>query len=919
MLDLDLDLEADLGIDTVKQAETFAAIRERYGIERDESLSLRDYPTLASVIGFVRDRAPGLEPAPEPAAPSAAPVATMHATAAGDVAAATAVPRRIPTPVLRPPLDACVPTGIELGAGSRVIVMQDGGGVGASLVDRLTKLGVDVLAIDDAPDAQELLARIDAWRDDGVVTGVYWLPALDVEASLADLDLDGWRDGLRVRVKLLSHVLRHLYDELSGSGRFLISATRLGGLHGYGPDGASAPMGGGVAGLTKAFGRERSDALVKVVDFDVSRKTAALADTLIDETLLDPALVEVGRRDDRRFTIALRETAPPDPADGLELGSDSVFVVTGAAGSIVSAIVTDLAQASGGTFHLLDLIPEPDPADPDLVAFDTDRDGLKRTIFERLAASGQKATPVLVDRELAGLERSHEALTAIQAVTAAGGTVHYHSVNLLDADAMADVTARIAEESGKVDVLVHAGGLEISRLLPDKTPDEYDLVFDVKADGWFNLMNGLGVLPIGATVAFSSIAGRFGNGGQTDYSAANDLLCKLALHTRNSRPETTGIAIDWTAWDDIGMATRGSIPTVMAAAGIDMLPAAAGIPIVRLELTADAASRELLVGQRLGILAEERHPSGGLDTTVFDDALSRRPLLDEVAGVTVGDGLVVTSTLDPSEQPFLDHHRIDGTPVLPGVMGMELFAQVAGLPFDDLHVAAVEDVDFLAPFKFFRDEPRTITISAQYNVAGDDIVADCRLVGERQLANQDEPQRTVHFIGRVRLSREPVPARTASVPGRGELAVSSDDVYEIFFHGPAYRVVDEVWAADGRVVGLLSTHLPPNHVPEDAPLLTAPRSTELAFQTAGVWEIGTTGQMALPTRVGRVVPTFGTEPAGETHAVARPVGSDEFDVDLVDRDGNVVLRVEGYRTIALPGALDDTHVAPLRRAMEEGS
>ena len=32
MLDLDLDLEADLGIDTVKQAELFATVREAYGI-----------------------------------------------------------------------------------------------------------------------------------------------------------------------------------------------------------------------------------------------------------------------------------------------------------------------------------------------------------------------------------------------------------------------------------------------------------------------------------------------------------------------------------------------------------------------------------------------------------------------------------------------------------------------------------------------------------------------------------------------------------------------------------------------------------------------------------------------------------------------------------------------------------------------
>ena len=56
LLDLDLDLEADLGIDTVKQAELFAQVRETYGIERDDSLKLRDYPTLNHVIGFVHDR-----------------------------------------------------------------------------------------------------------------------------------------------------------------------------------------------------------------------------------------------------------------------------------------------------------------------------------------------------------------------------------------------------------------------------------------------------------------------------------------------------------------------------------------------------------------------------------------------------------------------------------------------------------------------------------------------------------------------------------------------------------------------------------------------------------------------------------------------------------------------------------------------
>ncbi len=56
LLDLDLDLEADLGVDTVKQAEVFAAVRERFNVERDDNLALRDFPTLTHVIGWVRDK-----------------------------------------------------------------------------------------------------------------------------------------------------------------------------------------------------------------------------------------------------------------------------------------------------------------------------------------------------------------------------------------------------------------------------------------------------------------------------------------------------------------------------------------------------------------------------------------------------------------------------------------------------------------------------------------------------------------------------------------------------------------------------------------------------------------------------------------------------------------------------------------------
>jgi acyl carrier protein len=73
MLDLDLDLEADLGIDTVKQAETFAAIRETFAIPVQEGLNLREYSTLASVVGFVRKNRPDLAVASQPAVLSPVP------------------------------------------------------------------------------------------------------------------------------------------------------------------------------------------------------------------------------------------------------------------------------------------------------------------------------------------------------------------------------------------------------------------------------------------------------------------------------------------------------------------------------------------------------------------------------------------------------------------------------------------------------------------------------------------------------------------------------------------------------------------------------------------------------------------------------------------------------------------------------
>jgi len=699
MLELDLDLEADLGVDTVKQAEIFASIRETYSIPRDDTLKLWDFPTLQHVIGFVMDRAPKAEPTVEPQAEVIEPEPML----AQDFGAAGQVAARVPVPVLRPPLDMTSETGVQLGAHSRILVVADEGGVAKELARELEDTGATVLLVDDRPAAAALESRLHSWLETGDIQGVFWLPGLDREPPLDRLELPSWRELLRVRVKLLYQTMRILGDAVGPRGSFLVSATRLGGLHGYDATGALAPMGGAVTGFTKAFARERPDALIKVIDFDDDAPAVEIVAALLEEARRDPAVVEVGHRDGLRWTIGL-QVRPDAPASSvIPLGKDTVFVVTGAAGSIVSAIVSDLARASGGTFHLLDLAPAPDPDDPDIRAFETDRDALKRELFERLKARGDRPTPALIERELAGVERRSAARAALRAVEEAGGQAHYHQVNLLEAEGVGAAIDAVRTESGRIDVLLHAAGIEISHLIADKEPGEFDLVFDVKADGWFNLLHAARDLPIGATVAFSSVAGRFGNAGQTDYSSANDLLCKATSNLRRTRPDTRGIAIDWTAWAGIGMATRGSIPKMMELAGIDMLPPEVGIPVIRRELTTGFRG-EVAIGGRLGALMEEPDPSGQLDLPAGDG------LTWTVTSAGVFRPFEAQTVLDPKQLPFLDHHRIDGTPVLPGVMGIEAFAEASRLLLPGWSVASVEDVEFLAPFKFYRDEPRSVTV-----------------------------------------------------------------------------------------------------------------------------------------------------------------------------------------------------------------
>jgi hypothetical protein len=347
-----------------------------------------------------------------------------------------------------------------------------------------------------------------------------------------------------------------------------------------------------------------------------------------------------------------------------------------------------------------------------------------------------------------------------------------------------------------------------------------------------------------------------------------------------------------------------------------MLPPDAGVAWIRRELLSSAFSGEVIVAGELGLMAAEWHDQGGAELTASIDGVAPGPMTGP-ARLSAHRGLVVTTRLDPKQQPFLDHHRIDGIAVLPGVMGIEAFAEAAVRLAPELHVTAIEDVRFIAPLKFYRDEPRTITVTAVISPEGDDLVAHMQLLAERTLAGQSQPQRTVHFTGRVRLSSTARQSRSAPTttpvgPPAG-VVMTPKQVYALYFHGPAYQVVASAWR-DGEIsVGALAEGLPPNHHPPELPLLTEPRLLELCFQTAGLWQAGRDGQLALPAHVGRVsVLGDPSQANGRLHATARQTAPGCFECRVVDETGQVIVQLDGYRSIPMPAPIADAVAADLR-------
>ena len=226
------------------------------------------------------------------------------------------------------------------------------------------------------------------------------------------------------------------------------------------------------------------------------------------------------------------------------------------------------------------------------------------------------------------------------------------------------------------------------------------------------------------------------------------------------------------------------------------------------------------------------------------------PLVGKITGANLYSGLAVETPLDPKKQPFLfDHAPDEGVPWLPGVMATEAMAEAAAVLLPEHHVAAVANEEMSGAFKFFRNQPRTLYLNAQLIPDGDGFEARTVLRSITPPAREGQPIReTQHFAANVVITKEAPKAESIDfkVPKTSSLPIKAAEIYEDFFHGPAYQVVERAKVNKKTAVALMADNLPPNIDPAEAAELMAPRAVELCFQLAALWHQKVNNAMGFP-------------------------------------------------------------------------
>lgn len=590
MLDMDAHMEADLGIDSIKRIEIFSGLTQRHSLvgERDEETMIEElsgFKTLREVVTWYTQL---LDPAHALPAGGSLPKKASTPLSRNDEEveshARAAQRDAVQCYVVQTQATAPVEAGVATtGRGSVAVLVARPSMLAEALRERLLRCGYTVCQFLPGLFTRQVDASRYEVDFDSAASVEPLLALLAAQAQPVGLfiNLMGWSGNdptppnHRTDARALFMLLKLFGPQLKRDAARLINVTGLGGDFGLsGTNGAAQVASAGTLGVTKSAAREWGQLRVKCIDAAPALAPGMLADRILAETFSTDQEIEVGFGAAGRCIIVLApREACVHTVHGLALPHEAVLLAIGGAYGITAELTRLLVDNYRPRLVIVGRSPLPGEEAGTTRGID-DSGELRRRITAQLVAAGQRVTPVLIDAQLVQLRRARDIRRQFAALDACGCQVEYHSLDVRDTDALGCLIDDIYQRLGRIDGVLHGAGVISDKLIASKPLDAFDRVFDTKVAPALLLANKLRLDALRFIVFFSSVAGRFGNIGQADYSAANEVLNKLAATLARAHPTLHALAINWGPWD-AGMVSD-DLRRLYAARGIWPIPVDVG-------------------------------------------------------------------------------------------------------------------------------------------------------------------------------------------------------------------------------------------------------------------------------------------------------------------------------------------------------
>ncbi|WP_335917350.1 SDR family NAD(P)-dependent oxidoreductase [Shewanella chilikensis] len=792
MLELGMDMEADLGIDSIKRVEILGTVQDKLPeLPQLDAASLSECRTLGQIIDcFAGSNA---EHAAEP---------LTQTDEMPNTQPSVALPPHSGVSLKKlPAADRFSGASAEalFAANSCALLLDDGHNAGV-LAKKLTDSGISVTLV--RPAATDSQSALDsklpiltlASNDDAGVKAliaglkqqvaiyIHLQPQLPREQleELMPLNITA-----KTQVQLSFLFAKHLspaWQAPTKGRRAFITVARMDGQLGFSGQPCELNQ-SALFGLTKTLAQEWPQVHCRALDLAPELDASALASQVMD-ALYSPSQdpLEWGKSAAGRVTLVATSADDQNAADTslapCRLDSSDKILVTGGAKGVTLDCALALARQSGSHFILagrskaLALEAFPDWAKG------LESGQLKAAAITALLAKGQKPSPKEVEALIKPLVNALEIHAALKRFEAIGASAEYLSLDVSNPDAVASTLAPI-QALAPISGLIHGAGVLADKHIADKTLAELELVTGTKVGGLSALLRALAPNKKAAEhlkllALFSSAAGFYGNTGQSDYAMANEILNKTAHRLHHELPTTRVISFNWGPWD--GGMVNAALKQMFESRGVYVIPREAGAKLFAEAILA-RSEPQLLIGSSM------QGPGGkqGLNHTDVPEAQASSQTLSR--------------SIKRQELALLKDHCIGGNPVWPTVCALQWMLQSAQSLFGGDWRAV--DYKLLKGVVFDSDEKR-LQLSLTLGTDGE---------LQASISCDERPQYQATLLP---LMQQPLMPQHASQPlahvsmteiGEGELQVrQGSEFYHsgALFHGPQLQAITEVLQFDDQ-------------------------------------------------------------------------------------------------------------------------